>query len=341
MKSKNPEDNNIITKMTISENKLKGEDDLFSLRIPRSRTMAISSKNINKQNIINIFGSDFVNINKDFTEKPVSAIFDDACSMCSSKIYFKKYICVICPNCILCEKCKEEHLHPVIKSKYAQFSNINDIYNYLKYYNPVGKTEINGNNKKFGFLSNLFTDKYELKLNCNSLKFSMRPNQKFKIPITIQNLSKTSFDCRKYKLYLFGRKNKDLIVHEKNVDHVLNTRQQIDVNMIIESNDVQKIYYFSIELYCLEEVKLKSNSLSFSVEVNDDIEDEILNTEFKDYPKIIVMNKDIKKGVKQILEDKSITQEPGIVLQFLVNNKGNIKETIKNLKSMKTSNIII
>ena len=68
-------------------------------------------------------------------------------------------------------------------------------------------------------------------------------------------------------------------------------------------------------------MKLKSNSLSFSVEVNDDIEDEILNTEFKDYPKIIVMNKDIKKGVKQILEDKSITQEPGIVMQFLVNNK--------------------
>ena len=98
--------------------------------------------------------------------------------------------------------------------------------------------------------------------------------------------------------------------------------------MIIESNDVQKKYYFSIELYCLEDIKLKSNSLSCTVEVNDDIEDELLNEEFQDYPKIIVMDKNIKKGVKEILEDKTITQDPVVVMQFLLNNKGDIKEII-------------
>ena len=102
----------------------------------------------------------------------------------------------------------------------------------------------------------------------------------------------------------------------------------------MESNDVQKTYYFSIELYTLDDIKLKSNTLSFTVEVNTDIEDEILNDEFKDYPKIIVMDKNIKKGVKEILEDKSISQDPVVVMQFLVNNKGDIKETIKNLKNM-------
>ena len=51
---------------------------------------------------------------------------------------------------------------------------------------------------------------------------------------------------------------------------------------------------------------MKSNSLSCTVEVNDDIEDELLNEEFQEYPKIIVMNKTIKKGVKEILEDESI-----------------------------------
>ena len=104
--------------------------------------------------------------------------------------------------------------------------------------------------------------------------------------------------------------------------------------MILESNDVQKIYYFSVELYTLEDIKLKSNVLSFSVEVNEDIEDDVLNEEFKDYPKIIVMNKKIKKGVKQILQDKSISQEPILVMQFLVNNNGDIEKTIKNLKAM-------
>ena len=53
------------------------------------------------------------------------------------------------------------------------------------------------------------------------------------------------------------------------------------------------------------------------------------------------MNKTIKKGVKEILEDESITQDPVIVMQFLVNNKGDVKETIKNLKTMNSNKIIL
>lgn len=328
--------------MEFSDEKSKDEDnDIFDVSRPHSRTVNMSSGSTKKQNIINLFGSDFVNINEDFSDKPSSAPFDDVCSMCSSKIYYKKYICVICPNCVLCEKCQEEHLHPIIKSTKAQFSNLRDIYNYLKNNNDDIKTQFNTSNKKLGFFNKIFTDKYELKLNCNSLNFAMRPDQKFKIPITIQNLSKTAFDCGKHKLFLFARNNKDLKVHEKSVSNVLNIKQQIDVNMILESNDVLKTYYFSIELYTLEDIKLKSNVLSFTVEVNDDVEDELLNEEFQEYPKIIVMDKNIKKGVKQILEDKSITQEPVIVMQFLVNNKGDIEKTIKNLKTMNKNKIII
>lgn len=327
--------------MSDSNDKNKDNDNLFNISRPHSRTVNIYSKNIKKQNIINLFGSDFVNINNDFSDKPPTAPFDDVCSMCSSRIYYKKYICIICPNCVLCEKCQDEHLHPIIKSTKPQFSNIKDVYNYLKYNNPDIKNEINGTIKKIGFFSNLFSEKYELKLDCNALRFSMRPNQKIKIPITIQNLSKTAFDCGKYKLVLFGRNNKDLKVQEKNVHNLLNIQQQIDVNMNLESNDVKKIYYFSVELYTLEEVKLKSNVLSFSVEVNEDLEDDILNDEFKDHPKIIVMDKNIKKGIKQILEDKTITQEPVIVMQFLVNNKGDIKKTIKNLKAMNINKIYL
>ena len=71
------------------------------------------------------------------------------------------------------------------------------------------------------------------------------------------------------------------------------------------------------------------------------MEYELLNEEFQDYPKIIVMDKNIKKGVKEILEDETIKQDPVIVMQFLVNNKGDVKETIKNLKSMNSNKIIL
>ena len=316
----------------------KKEKDFSGNLYSREKNLTFNIKDIQKdrQNIIKIENSDleFVDINENFTKKPNTAPFDDICSMCSSKIYFKKYICIVCRDCVLCQDCQEEHLHPIIKCKQTQLSTVQDIYNYLKNSNNKIKQISNQKTKKYGIFGNLFSEKYELKLNCNALNFSMRPNKKINIPITVQNLSNVPFNCEQNNLILFARNNKDLKVYEKKVGQILNKKEQIDVNMILESNDMCKIYYFTIELYTSEEIKLKSNILSFTLEVNNDEEDEILNEEFKDFPKVIVMNKNIKKGIKKILEDKSISQDPVLVMQFLSNNKGDIEKTIQNLKSM-------
>jgi hypothetical protein len=310
-----------------TQNKLYGRSNTIS---------SVNSKD--RQNVIKISNSnldlDFVDINENFGKKPKTAPFDEICSICSSKIYFKKFICIVCRDCVLCQNCQEEHLHPMLKCKQSQLSRVQDIYNYLKNYNEEIKQISNEKIKKKGFFNKIFSEKYELKLNCNSLNFSMRPNKTINIPITIQNLSSVPFDCEKYQLILFARNNKDLKVYEKKVEQVLNKHEQIDVNVLLESNEFCKIYYFTIELYTNDEIKLKKNILSFTLEVNKDEEDDILNEEFKNYPKLIVMNKKIKKGVKKILEDKTITQDPVTIMQFLMNNNGNIEKTIKNLKSM-------
>ena len=305
-----------------------------------TKANTVSNNQKDRQNVIKIENSDleFVDINENFTKKPNTSPFDDVCSMCSSKIYYQKYICIVCRECILCQNCQVEHLHPMLKCKQKQLSDVQGIYNYLKNNNDEIKQIISQKIKKSkGFFGSLFSGKYELKLNCNSLNFSMRPKQKINVPITIQNLSNVPFNCEENNLILFSRNNKDLKVYEKKVKHILNKQEQIDVNMILESNEFCKIYYFTIELYTREDIKLKNNILSFTLEVNKDEEDEKLNEYFKNYPKVIVMNKSIKKGVKAILEDKSITQDPVIVMQFLANNNGNIEETIKNLKSIKAN----
>ena len=327
--------------------KEKLKDEMMELSLPKvrcNRARTVASTNIkDRQNVIKIGNSEFVDISEDFAKKPKKAPFDDICSMCSSKIYFKKYICIICRDCILCQNCQEEHLHPMLRCKHAQLSDIKDIYTYLKNNNNEIKQMISdkSNKKTKVFFQNLFADKYELKLDCNSLNFSMRPNKKINIPITIQNLSSVPFNCEKNNLVLFARNNKDLKVSEKKVNQTLNTKEQIDVNMLLESNDFCKVYYFTIELYTSEDIKLKNNILSFRLEINNDKEDEKLNEEFKDYPKVMVMDKCIKKGVKQILEDKSITQDPVTVVQFLINNKGDVEKTIQNLKSMSEEELIL
>ena len=295
-----------------------------------------------RQNVIKIkdsdFNLDFVDINDDFLKKPKICPFDDVCSICSSKIYFNKFVCVVCKNCVLCKNCEKEHLHPVLKCKQSQLSTLEDIYKFLtknnkEIYNMKVDENNKNNNNMVGLFSNLIYAN-ELKLDCNSLNFSMRPNKKILIPISVHNLSNKEFDCEKNKIILYAKNNKDLRVHEKLINQKINGLEQIDVNMLLESNEFCKIYYFTIELYSAEKINLKYNILSFKLEVNNDEEDEKLNEEFKNFPKIIVMPKNIKKGVKVIMKDKSVKQDPITIMQFLKNNNGNVEKTIIALKTM-------
>ena len=312
-------------------------DEVEISEISKSEIMP-KSKNSN-QNIIKIKDSslEFVNLEENFNKKPENALFDDCCSICSSKIYFNKYICVVCRDCILCPKCEEDHDHPVVKCKFSQLSTLKDIYNYINTRNP--EICINKNNS-FGFLNNFF-NRYELKLESNSYNFTMRPNSKKNIPITIENLSSNELDCFQNKIILFGRNSKDLKIYSVKLDYKLNKSEQVDTFITIESQDNYKIYDFTIEIFSFVLNKLKSNILNFKVEINNDKEDEELNMFFRDYPKILIEPKSIKQGIKKILDDTNNKYNPIIVLQYLKNSNGNVEDAFYNLGLQINNNIII
>ena len=121
MNEKNEENNdeNILVndfKLKNSDNNKEG-NNLPNNNYSMANKVSFSKKN--RQNVIKIDNSDleFVDINENFTKKPNSAPFDEVCSICSSKIYFKKYICIVCRDCILCQSCQAEHLHPMLRCK--------------------------------------------------------------------------------------------------------------------------------------------------------------------------------------------------------------------------------
>ncbi len=58
-----------------------------------------------------------------------------------------------------------------------------------------------------------------------------------------------------------------------------------------------------------------------------------MNEYFKDYPKILIEPKNIKKGVKKIYEDTKNKHNPITILQFLKNNKGNVDDTFFELSN--------
>lgn len=293
-----------------------------------SKSMVIQDKKKLVQNTFKIREAvkEFINSDQDYLEKPGFAPFNDKCSFCDTKIYFNKYICIVC-DCILCPKCEIEHEHPVLKCKNNQLSSLESVFIYINTKNP----ELKNSRNSSSFLSNIFANKYELKIECLSDSFSMRPNSKKDVPITIYNLSSTDFDCDKNKVALYGRNNNNLKINTTYIKDKMSKNGQVETLVTIESKENGKEYNFYIELYSIMGHKLKCNSLSFIVKIYEDKEDEELNTFFKDYPEITIQPKKYKEGVKKLMKDTKNKFEPIIILKYLKNNEGNTDEAYYHL----------
>ena len=327
----------IQTQMRLTENLLNSKT-----RYSRSMTMTSKPPRKSSQNIIKIEDSslEFVNIDEDFVKKPKDSPFDEVCSMCSSRIYYDKYICVVCRDCILCTQCEKLHFHPLIKFKNNHVSTLTEIFSFLSKNNSeIKKICENDNNNNSGFLSGIFGQSKissEFKLESKMSEYTIKPNEKMQLPIRVYNLNKNEIDCKKLKLVLFSRGNKDLIIHHKELNNKIKSRGYIDTTISIESNDFCKIYSFSIELYSNEDIELIYESLSMKVRVIKDNEEEELNNFFKEYPEILKENKITKKGIKNIMENKDIKADVSTILKYYKMNNGNIHATIKSLKELNT-----
>lgn len=290
-------------------------------------------ENVDKDEIINLDGKDLI-IKK---EHP----FNEICKSCGGQIKNIKYICVICPDCILCQKCESIHIHPVLKCKSIQLSSLKSVYIYMNKRNKVIQSFLKNekDSSVFGLFQDIFSAKYEINLSSPINKITMRPNKSIKIPITIQNLSSTKIECKLLQLYLLAKNIKDLKIYNYEIDLVINKREQNDIYMTVESNNHIGEYNFNVELYSIKNIKLKSNVLNFNIIVNDDEEEEELNEAFKDYLNIVVASKETKMGIKKIMENEDIKEDPITIFQFLKNNNNNVEKTIENLISKNSENI--
>ena len=284
---------------------------------------------------------EFINLDgKDFIIKKENP-FNDTCKSCGDPIKNIKFICVICPDCILCQKCEQVHIHPVLKCKSVQLSTLKSVYIYMNKRNKVIQSFLKNekDSSVFGLFQDIFSTKYEINLSTPINKITMRPNKAIKIPITIQNLSSSKIECKLLQLYLLAKNIKDLKVYNYEVDLTINKREQNDIYITVESNNHVGEYNFNVELYSIKNIKLKSNTLNFNIIVNDDEEEEELNERFKDYINIVVASKEAKMGIKKIMENEDIKEDPITIFQFLKNNNNNVEKTIENLISKNSNSI--
>ena len=300
-----------------------------------------SKEKENKENKEDKENKEFINLDgRDLIYKKEQP-FDETCKSCGAHITNIKYICVICPDCVLCQKCEQSHIHPVLKCKSVQLSSLKSVYIYMNKRNNVIQSFLKNekDSSVFGLFQDIFSAKYEINISTPCNKITMRPNKALKIPITIQNLSSTKINCKLLQLYLISKNIKDLKVYNYEIDLEINKREQNDIYLTVESNNHCDEYNFSLELYSIKNIKLKSNIIDFSIIVNEDIEEDELNEFFKYYLNIIITSKETKNGIKKIMENENIKENPITILQFLKNNDNNVEKTIDNLNAKNIDNI--
>ena len=306
----------------------------------KSKKSSEESKENEKKIKENLDNDEFINLDgRDLIPKKDHP-FNDTCVACGANITNVKYICVICSDCILCPKCEQIHTHPTLKCKTVQLSSLKSVYIYMNKRNNViqGFLKNEKDSSVFGLFQDIFSEKYEINLSTPYNKITMRPNKTIKIPITIQNISTSKIETKLLQLYLIAKNIKDLKVYTEEIDSVLNKREQNDIYMTVDSNNQIGEYNINVELYSIKNIKLKSNVLDFTIIVNEDEEEEELNNMFKDYLNIIIASKETKIGIKKIMENENIKENPITILQFLKNNENNVEKTIENLIS-KNNNI--
>ena len=293
----------------IEYNQMSIIDDTNKTSSPKLNPQVLKYINDKLDNIeTKIFNknSDYILLPKTHFDKPLNSNFNEFCSICSSPIYYQKYICCFCNNTI-CSSCEPSHnYHPLYKLSSNSLHTINSLKQYIQ-------SQTNDN-----FPSD--THSYsKINVETFSNKFSMRRNQKIILTIKITNTSHQ--EILNNELFIIATGGKDLNIP------LIRIKEHFDINeskvfkMSITSMLECKLYTIGIEVYSKEDdIEVKYvNGNKVMIEVNNDYEEDELNQRFKNEEEVVVLSKEKKMLLNNLaigVNSKIVTLGEGVPLIF-------------------------
>ena len=256
----------------------------------------------------------------------------EVCSFCFNVMTSCKYICSICENCNLCERCEKLHLHPCFKYKTAFLSNLTDTYKYIdrnyNYHIPI-------DSKK---MTKLIRKEYDLKIvPMTDLKFTLRPNKVFDIPVKVLNLSDTDINSSQFMIVV---KNNKLINISYEIDKFFDIKpnEEHEVKLICRTPNSITLEQINIEIYS-DQLKIRMSSrLNFDIEIEitKDESDEKLNDELN-YDKYAIFHTKVHKKIilSMIYFNEEWKKDLKNVCQVLRDNKWDTDKSIRMLQKKK------
>ena len=249
----------------------------------------------------------------------------ESCTVCGQSLKNIKYICVICMNVLLCDSCEEKHNHPCLIYKTPFISSIKETYNFIT--------------NNYPSYSNLLTKKSQRNLSISLMadkNIYLRKNKGVLIPIKIMNNSNISVDSKDFIVLI---KQNKLI----NISYNSNSYFQISPN----SSYILTLKCITPDVLCKEDIIaeifsnkfiLKHNEnlrINFSIEINEDNEEEDLNLKLCFNEMAILYNKEHKQIMVSLLENELAGNNIEDVLEVLLQYNWNKEEVLKYVSSLR------
>ena len=262
-------------------------------------------------------------ISKDVILKNI--FIKESCTVCGQSLKNIKYICVICMNVLLCDSCEEKHNHPCLIYKTPFISSIKETYNFIT--------------NNYPSYSNLLTKKSQRNLSISLMadkNIYLRKNKGVLIPIKIMNNSNISVDSKDFIVLI---KQNKLI----NISYNSNSYFQISPN----SSYILTLKCITPDVLCKEDIIaeifsnkfiLKHNEnlrINFSIEINEDNEEEDLNLKLCFNEMAILYNKEHKRIMVSMLENELAGNNIEDVIEVLLQYNWNKEEVLKYVSSLR------
>ena len=262
-------------------------------------------------------------ISKDVILKNI--FIKESCTVCGQSLKNIKYICVICMNVLLCDSCEEKHNHPCLIYKTPFISSIKETYNFIT--------------NNYPSYSNLLTKKSQRNLSISLMadkNIYLRKNKGVLIPIKIMNNSNISVDSKDFIVLI--KQNKII-----NISYNSNSYFQISPN----SSYILTLKCITPDVLCKEDIIaeifsnkfiLKHNEnlrINFSIEINEDNEEEDLNLKLCFNEMVILYNKENKQILVSLLENELAGNNIEDVLEVLLQYNWNKEEVLKYVSSLR------
>lgn len=255
-------------------------------------------------------------------------LFKGQCSFCKNTFNSSKYSCLLCPNYYLCNKCEENHPHPMIKYKSDNLSdNISKIITIHSYTN---KKDFQDKVKEKLGVKKINQVQLRTNLSCNS--FLIGSNQERILNLIIKNNNKFTIPKNTLSIVIQNQYDLNISVKDEVLFKDINPGIEVPINLNIKSNDKNlfETYHLKIEVMS-NSLDIISKPIELIINVKNDKEEDELNNKFKEFPSIILLPKEKKKKLQYIIQEKLSLKTPQEIKAIMEKFKWSIDQAIIDL----------